>query len=160
VLLRLKEDYDGAEPAASSVAVRNLIDLGHLVAEGDFGGRAERALARFGARIGEAARAVPFMLANLVSWHAGVSQVVIVGPPERDDTRALHRVLAERYLPFTIVIPVEPGEPQRALASRLPWIGEMAMVDDRATAYVCQRFTCDRPVTSPEALADRLVRSS
>ena len=31
VLLRLKEDYDGAEPAAASVTVRNLLMLGHLV---------------------------------------------------------------------------------------------------------------------------------
>ena len=30
VLLRLKEDYDGAEPAAGSVAVLNLIELVHL----------------------------------------------------------------------------------------------------------------------------------
>jgi uncharacterized protein YyaL (SSP411 family) len=160
VLLRLKEDYDGAEPAASSIAVRNLIDLGHLVAEGDFASRAERALGRFGPHIGQAARAVPCMLGNLVSWHAGVSQVVVVGPPERDDTRALHRTLAERYLPFTIVVPVAPGAAQVALSQRLPWIGPMAMVDDRAAAYVCQRFACERPVTSPEALAGLLGRSS
>ena len=32
VLLRLKEDYDGAEPAASSIGVRNLLELSHLVA--------------------------------------------------------------------------------------------------------------------------------
>jgi uncharacterized protein len=158
VLLRLKEDYDGAEPAASSIGVRNLIDLGHLVADGDFAARAERTLARFGPRIGEAARAVPCMLGNLVSWHAGLSQIVIVGPKDREDTRALQHVLSERYLPFTIVVPVEPGEAQAALAQRLPWIGPMIMIDERATAYVCRRFACEQPVTSPEALAE-LARS-
>ena len=30
VLLRLKEDYDGAEPAASSVSALNLLTLAHL----------------------------------------------------------------------------------------------------------------------------------
>lgn len=34
VLLRLKEDYDGAEPAASSVAATNLIRLAALMPEG------------------------------------------------------------------------------------------------------------------------------
>ena len=31
VLLRMKEDYDGAEPTASSVSVLNLLTLSHLV---------------------------------------------------------------------------------------------------------------------------------
>jgi uncharacterized protein YyaL (SSP411 family) len=99
------------------------------------------------------------MLGNLVTWRAGVSQAVVVGPPDRDDTRALMRVLSERYLPFTLVIPVMPGAPQEALAQRLPWIGPMTLIDDRAAAYVCRRFTCERPVTTPEALADLLSRS-
>ena len=34
VLLRMKEDYDGAEPTASSVSVLNLLALSHLVSEG------------------------------------------------------------------------------------------------------------------------------
>ena len=51
VLLRLKEDYDGAEPAASSIGVRNLLELSHLVADGGFAERAERTLARFGPRM-------------------------------------------------------------------------------------------------------------
>ena len=33
VLLRMKEDYDGAEPTASSVSVMNLLVLSHLVEE-------------------------------------------------------------------------------------------------------------------------------
>ena len=36
VLLRLKEDYDGAEPAAASVTVRNLLQLAHLVGDESF----------------------------------------------------------------------------------------------------------------------------
>ena len=35
VLLRMKEDYDGAEPSATSVAVSNLIVLAHLTGDAD-----------------------------------------------------------------------------------------------------------------------------
>jgi uncharacterized protein len=160
VLLRLKEDYDGAEPAASSVGVRNLLELSHLVADRGFAARAEQTLARVGPRIGEAARAVPCMLTSLVTWHAGLSQIVIVGDPAREDTQALHRVVAERYAPFALVIPVAPGEPQDALAALLPWIAPMSLVEGRATAYVCRHFTCEQPVTSPEALAALLTGAS
>jgi uncharacterized protein YyaL (SSP411 family) len=36
VLLRLKEDYDGAEPAASSVAALNALTLAHLTGDDTF----------------------------------------------------------------------------------------------------------------------------
>ena len=39
VLLRMKEDYDGAEPTASSVSVLNLLTLSHLVADAQFQAR-------------------------------------------------------------------------------------------------------------------------
>ena len=47
VLLRLKEDYDGAEPAASSVSVLNLLTLSHLV-EDDGDRRSSRSTATLG----------------------------------------------------------------------------------------------------------------
>ena len=80
VLLRLKEDYDGAEPAAGSVSVLNLITLESLVGGGVWISKAERTLARFGPKVGAAGRVVPMMLAGLSSWHATHAQIVIVGP--------------------------------------------------------------------------------
>ena len=56
VLLRLKEDYDGAEPSASSVSVLNLLTFAHLLESGEGIRRAERTLGRYGPRIGAAAR--------------------------------------------------------------------------------------------------------
>jgi uncharacterized protein YyaL (SSP411 family) len=167
VLLRLKEEYDGAEPAASSLAVRNVLHLAHLTGDSGLLEKGERTMARFGPRIGSAGRAVPFMLTNLSVWHAGPkqTQIILIGPREREDTRALRSVLTSTYLPFATVIPVDvdpagagggAGERQAALARLMPWIGAMGLVDGRAAAYVCRNFTCERPVTDPEALADTI----
>jgi uncharacterized protein YyaL (SSP411 family) len=156
VLLRLKEEYDGAEPAPSSISVWNLMTLAHLTGDAEASRKVERTLGRFGPRMGAAARAVPFMISNLSAWHAGISQIVIVGPRDREDTRALRRALASRHLPFAIVIPVEPGEPQARLARLLPWIAPMTMREDKATAYVCRHFACEQPVTSVADLTARL----
>jgi uncharacterized protein YyaL (SSP411 family) len=162
VLLRLKEEYDGAEPAASSIAVHNLMTLAHLTGDAEASRKIERTLGRFGPRMGAAARAVPFMMANLSAWHAGMSQVVIVGPRDREDTRALRRAVAARHLPFAIVIPVDhpdgqtqEGQTQEGraqLARLLPWIVPMGMRAGQATAYVCRNFACDQPVTTPAEL--------
>jgi uncharacterized protein YyaL (SSP411 family) len=155
VLLRLKEDYDGAEPAASSVAVLNLLTLAHLTNRPDTLAKAERTLARFGPRIGAAARAVPMMMSALSAWHAGVSQIVVVGVPGAPSTRALETELAKHYLPFAIEIPVAPGDRQVAVAERLPFVAAMT-AGGGAAAYVCRDFTCRQPVSGPEALADEL----
>ena len=158
VLLRLKEDYDGAEPAVSSVSVLNLLTLAHLVPGGDHLAHAERTLARLGPRIGAAARVIPMMLCGLSAWHAGMGQVVLVGEPRSDALQALRTVLARRYMPFTIVVPMAPGRPQEATARRLPFVAGMT-AHGGAAAYICRGFTCERPVDSPEAFAAALAAS-
>jgi uncharacterized protein len=157
VLLRLKEEYDGAEPAPGSIATMNGIFLAHLTARREFAERAERTLARYGRRLGEAARALPFMMAALVTWHAGVQQIVVVGHSGAPDTEAMLVAVGRRYRPFAVVIPVEPGERQKSVARVMPFVGPMTLRDGRATAYVCRDFTCTAPTTEPEELESRLA---
>src|SRR6185436_8857879 len=79
VLLRLKEDYDGAEPSAGALASLNLLALTHLVPDVERQARLEQALARFGPRLGEIARAVPLVASAVSAWHARMGQIVITG---------------------------------------------------------------------------------
>jgi len=162
VLLRLKEDYDGAEPAASSVSLLNLLTLSHLFADDEargFEGKIQQAFGGFASRAGQMGRAVPMMLAALSTYHAGLPQVVLVGDPRADDTLALRRVLQSVYRPTTIVVPVVP-EHREAIARLLPWVAEMRGADGRAAAYVCRDFTCRLPATSPEQLTEQLSSQS
>ena len=156
VLLRLKEDYDGAEPAASSVSVMNLLSLTHLFGGDESRQMVERTLARYGPRAGGAARVIPFMLGGLCAWHAGMGQVVIAGSPSRPETVALQQELSMHFLPFSVVVPLVPGAPQEAVAAALPLLASMRERNGEPTAFVCRDFTCREPVTSPAALAEQL----
>jgi uncharacterized protein YyaL (SSP411 family) len=159
VILRMKEDYDGAEPSPSSVAVFNLLTLAHLTNEAELFDRIDRTLKMFGPRIGQVARAVPMMMSALSTYHAGVAQVVIVGQPGAENTEALMREAVAKYDPFSVIVPVRPGPPQSELARLLPFIASMDMRDGRATAYVCHDFTCSEPATDAAGLAERLSRT-
>ncbi|MGE3842004.1 MAG: thioredoxin domain-containing protein, partial [Vicinamibacterales bacterium] len=156
ILVRLKEDYDGAEPAAGSVSVGNLLVLAHLGTGEGLLERAERTLERLGPSAGAFARQMPLMLAQLTAWHHGLNQVVIVGATEDPRTEGLRREVGRRHLPFTVCVPVAPGAGQQALAAVLPWLSPMRMQNDEPTAYVCRDFTCELPVTTPEALRSLL----
>jgi uncharacterized protein YyaL (SSP411 family) len=157
VLLRLKETYDGAEPAASSVAVLNLLSLSHLTGDAGAGDlmaeRIERTLALFSSHLG---RAVPMMLAALSTYHAGMPQVVVAGDAAAPDTAALFEAVRRRYQPSAIVVPVF-ADARDALVRVLPWLAGMVTRDGRATAYVCRDFACQAPVQLPEALAAQLT---
>jgi uncharacterized protein YyaL (SSP411 family) len=99
-------------------------------------------------------RTLPWRAAAVSLVHAAPSQVLIVGTPGETATRALHRAVADRYRPFTTVVPVVPGAWQERLARLMPVVAALRMVDDRPTAYVCRDFACAPPLTDPAALTD------
>jgi uncharacterized protein YyaL (SSP411 family) len=152
VLLRMKEDYDGAEPTASSVSVLNLLTLSHLVADTVWDGRIERTLRLFATRLEQMGRGVPMMAAALSTHLAGVQQIVIA---EGEGGDALDRAVAMHYLPFAIQLRVTPPV-QRALAGSLPFLAAMQPVAGISAAYVCRDFTCRQPVTTVDALEQEL----
>ena len=153
VLLRMKEDYDGAEPTASSVSVLNLLVLSHLVHDATWSERIDKTLRLFGTRLEQMGRGVPMMAAALATRIAGVQQVIVAAADGADET--LERTVALSYLPFAIQLRVTPAS-QAALAGSLPFVEAMHPVDGATAAYICRDFTCRQPVTTVEALRQEL----
>src|SRR4051794_36298072 len=118
VLLRMKEDYDGAEPTASSVSVLNLLVLSHLVADAQWPERIDKTLRLFGTRLEQMGRGVPMMAAALSARTAGIQQIVLV---EAGSDDSLDRAVALNSLPFAIQLRVS-GDAARGLAGSLPFL--------------------------------------
>ena len=91
VLLRLKEEHDGAEPAASSVAALNLVRLAALTGKDPLLAQAGKVVAAFGAEQNplRLAQTMPLMLVALDFLAQPPRQIVVVGPRQRADTQAL-----------------------------------------------------------------------
>jgi uncharacterized protein YyaL (SSP411 family) len=161
VLLRLKEDYDGAEPAASSIGVLNLLAFAHLSPEPtaqnlDPRVQIDLTLGSFASRAAQSGRIVPMMLAALSTYHAGMPQVVIVSDGDSRDAQALRDVVRRQYLPTSITVPVNSSTRDH-LNRVLPWIASMKPREGLATAYVCRDFSCQAPTTDRQDL-DRQLR--
>src|SRR6202034_3142670 len=65
LILRVKEDYDGAEPSGNSTAVLALLRLGAITDRADFKEAAEKTLRLLGQRLQELPQAVPYLLIGL-----------------------------------------------------------------------------------------------
>jgi uncharacterized protein YyaL (SSP411 family) len=154
VLMRMKEDYDGAEPSPTSVSAMNLLTLAHLTGERPYTDRAAQAMASFGGRLEEMGRAVPLMAAALSMSIAEAEQIVILGPRDAAETTALWIAAHKKYRPFAVVARVDPSD-QSALSAHMPWIKDMKMLGGKPTAYVCRGFACDAPSTDPSVFARR-----
>src|SRR5262249_19249750 len=105
VLLRMKDDYDGAEPTPSAVSVFNLLTLSHLIDEPGWHQQIEKTFRYFGSRLEQMGRAVPMMAAALATSMAGLRQVIVVtgragGAGEAGEAgRELRETLRQRYAP-------------------------------------------------------------
>ena len=149
VLLRMKEEYDGAEPAASSVSVINLLALSHLVEDRRWSDKIERTFALLAPRLEQAGRAVPLMAAALSTHIAGPQQITIVSNDA--GVSELERSITTRYLPFALTFSLS-ADRQRELGGVVPLIAAMKPLDGRPAAYVCRDFSCKPPVTSVKDL--------
>ena len=149
VLLRMKEDYDGAEPSPTSVAALNLLVLAHLTGDSGYAARATEAMESFGGRLAEQGRAVPMMACALSTSLAAGEQIVVVGGRGAADTQALWQAAHVKYRPFAVMVLVDPAE-QDALAEHMPWVRAMTMIHGQATAYICRNFVCEAPSTSAD----------
>jgi len=157
IVLRLKDDYDGAEPAANSVAALNLLRL--AVCAPDPEARTQQALRTLSTlrpQWTRAAQALPQALCALECALTPRRQVVIAGDPTKADFRALWHETQRRLGPRRSVFAADGAEGQTWLAQRATWIGEMKPIEGRATAYVCEQFICREPVTEPTALRAQL----
>ncbi|MDP9444344.1 MAG: hypothetical protein M3P83_08325, partial [Actinomycetota bacterium] len=72
---------------------------------------------------------------------AGPLEVAVVGRRDDPGRAELHRAALAGTSPGAVVLAGEPGE------TSVPLLRDRPLVDDRATAYVCRGFVCERPVT-------------
>ena len=140
LVLRLKDDYDGAEPSGNSGLVLALLRLARITGRKEFEQAARRALRAFAPRLQAGPSALPQMLVAQAFASGRPMEIVLAGPRDA----ALLETVHCRFLPHAVVM--------RAEDSPVP----MPAVNGEATAYVCENYACQLPVTNAAALKDLL----
>jgi uncharacterized protein YyaL (SSP411 family) len=158
LVLRLKEDYDGAEPAPGSVAAMNLLRLAARWDDPDRRERGRRTIEAMRGRWAKTPQALPQLLCALELALEPPRQIVLAGDPRAADFRALAAVTAEQLGPHRVLLAADGGEGQRWLATRAPWLADMKPLGGAATAYLCEDYGCHAPARTADELRALLAR--
>jgi len=158
VIMRIKVDYDGAEPAGNSVSALNLFRLGRFVGSEDLLVKAEKTMQAFASPLRQSPGALPQMFVAYEFKRQKPMQVVIAGDKGAADTLALQRVVADLFLPNKVMMLTDGSRLPPTLADKMPMLGFMTRQAGKATAYVCENFACQQPTTEPQALLKMLIK--
>ena len=157
ILIRTKEDYDGAEPTGNSVAALNLFRLSQITDNKGWRTMAEKTITVFGEHLKQLPEGLPQMLVAL-DWNRSTpAEIIIAGKPAGADTKELLKVIHSHFKPDKIILLLDTGDGQKKLQSILPFVKEMRMIDHKATAYVCENYACQLPTSEGAMLAQLLT---
>jgi uncharacterized protein YyaL (SSP411 family) len=154
LVVRPRNLFDNAVPSGTSVAIDWLLRLAVVLGETRYEATALAALRpmadlmqRYPSGFGRYLSALDFHLGPVAEialvWRAG----------DRAALTPLLGAVYGRYQPNRVIVGAEEGA---AAAAGLPLLAERPTVEGRPTAYVCEHYACQLPVTDPEALARQL----
>ena len=140
LIIRVKEDYDGAEPSGNSIAILALLKLSAITDRKDLRDIADRSLQHFAVRMMQAPQAVPQMLLALDFAMDEPKRAVIAGHPADAKTRELLRTVHSIYQPNKVVLGQDG--PVESFAKEMPR-------EKAPMLYLCTGKACLPPTNDP-----------
>ena len=154
LVVRPKDLTDNAIPCGSSMAVDVLLRLAVITGDGDMERRASGALRGVRQLMMTFPTAAGHWLGALDFYLSRAKEVVIMGERGDSDTDALLAEVYRHYIPNRVLLGASVGDDT---ATGLPLLADRRMVDGKATAYLCENYVCQLPVTDAQAFARQLA---
>ncbi len=149
LLLRNKEDYDGAEPGGNSVAALALLRLSAICERKDWHLAAERTLRLLAQRLHQTPQAVPHLFLALDWILQEPRRVVIAGDPASPEVAGLVHAAHQVFYPHRVILGTQG--PVESFAR------ELRPLNGQAQAYCCTGTACQAP-TSDKSVVQAFLR--
>ncbi|MGF7059632.1 thioredoxin domain-containing protein [Brassicibacter mesophilus] len=153
LIVRPKEVYDGAIPSGNSVAALNMLRLSKITGNEELGDKANQMFKTFGGNIKENPSSYSYFLKAFLYANISTKEVVIAGRKDDKDVKLMISSFNKLFLPFSSIV-INDGN--KDLYEIAPFVQGQQMIDNKATAYVCQNFTCNIPTTDVKKFVDLL----
>ncbi len=154
LVVRPRDIQDNATPSGSAMAADVLLRLGVVTGDGDLERRAVTSMRSTITLMSQYPMGAGHWLSALDFYLATVKEIAIIGD-ETDGAPGLAAEAFRHYLPNRVLVGL--GDDDDHGTAELPLLKDRGKIQGRATAYVCRNYTCDLPVTEPQALARQLA---
>jgi len=147
LIVRNKDFFDNATPSGNSAAADVLLRLSKFYGEEKYERFATTVLRLAASQLKRYPQGFGRTLAAMEFYNARIKEIVIVG----DRGNELESAVSRMFLPNAVIALVSKP------ISGLPLTADKAPIDNQATAFVCENFVCQRPVTDLEGLTNLLA---
>lgn len=137
LIVRNKDFYDNATPSGNSVAADVLLKLARVTGEERYERFAATVLRLAAPQMRRHPQGFGRTLSAMEFYMSPAKEIVVIG----DRNSELERAVFEEYVPDAVKVFSESA------SAELPLLQERVRVDGKPTAYVCENFVCQRPVT-------------
>jgi hypothetical protein len=149
---RPRDVFDNAIPCGGSSAANLLLRLATHTGDMSYRTAAENTLRSVREYIEKIGSGFGGWVSALDYYLSSPKEIVVMGDSQDAATKALLREVHNRYIPNRVVTgadaPVKPAP--------TPLLEARALVNNAPTAYVCENYACQLPVTDPSTLAAQL----
>lgn len=160
LLVRMKDQADNVEPAASSIAALNLLRLSQMTDSKTLRQRATDTLNSYSERLATSPANLPQMLVALDFSLAKPKQIVIASDAQSTGLPAMVDAAYSPYLANRVIMYADGATSQQFLAQGLSFLKDVTPLKSRATAYVCENYACQLPTSDLAEFAKLLKQSA
>ncbi|HHW48761.1 MAG TPA: thioredoxin domain-containing protein [Clostridiaceae bacterium] len=154
LIIRPKEVYDDATPSGNSVATLNFLRLARLTGSHALEEFAQQQFRVFGGEMLRAPRAHGFLLCAFMFMLSPAREIILVENEEKINSNAMLKVLRENYNPFSTSLLYSEKQPE--LRTLIPFVENYKAVEGKTTAYICENFACQAPITDAAKFREAL----
>lgn len=174
LVVRIKEDHDGAEPCGNSLSSGNLFRLYEYLGRPIYKETLEKLYSYYNAEL--TGYALPVMLSNAISYGEGGFSVLVVGKllffgiyiitnilnlthsfigGHNEDSENLMNIIRSFHIPGLLLYQIDPNSDNNLSKGSMD-ITKFTMIKDKPTVYICQKNACQLPINDPDVIKKNL----
>lgn len=145
LIVKTKEIMDHSIPSGNALALTSLIKLHRLTENSDLQAKAEKIIKVFSSAINKYQSGASSFLCAIDLYLKPPSDFILVGDNAEEIKPFLNQI-SESYLPDTVIHFYNGTE------QNISMYKDKNKIDSKPTAYLCENFVCNKPVTNPNKL--------
>lgn len=146
LVIKPKDAYDGAIPSGNSVAILNMLKLDKISGTKKFTEKAQKMFETFSNDINTNPQIHSYFLIAYMFYINSGKEIVLAGQKDNRGIKDMLNVINKSFIPFSIVVLNDKNKTEDFIS----FVKEPKMIDNKATAYICENFSCNLPTTDIE----------